>query len=318
MTNIEEARQASNNVRAEQTGQPTQPKHPKPNQPKQPAFNTSDPIINNQYVKSFVKLLQNSNAPVETMNEIINILKCITAMERELGNVSNELSKMRKQVEIAEANNHPSLRAMQDNLILALHQTIQLKDKVATLKENIINTCKNALDAVKHQGLSALNGIAGFFKIKPSLETMRNNLDADITKNKKSITKIKTLSQESRKVGQSLRNISKALSGKEANSEAKPMGITAKAFIVPYQTTVKCFEGIKAQVSKFIGCLNKLEKIVAERKPSILGTMDAHDNEIKQADKDARAATRPAPSIPSSDKDTTKTKTKPKPKGHEL
>jgi len=124
--------------------------------------------MDNEYVKALLAVMQNNNTP--SVKDFVDILKQVTAMENQLNNAVGELSAMRKQLDEARAMNHPALAAMEKAVINTQNFVTDLRDKLAEIKDNIINGCKNALDAVKEKGIATLNNIVGFFKIKPALE----------------------------------------------------------------------------------------------------------------------------------------------------
>ena len=235
-------------------------------------------IIDNEYVQELLAILNENNAP--STKDFLDVLKHVTAMERQLDTAIGELAAMRQQLAEAEANNHPIKNTLQKSVITMQSHVLDLRDRLAELKNNIIEGCKNAVSAFKEKGIAALNSIAGFFKIKPALESMENSLNKAINQDNKMINKIETVSQESREATRHIRNIGRALLGKEPIKEAKPMGKAARLMIAPIKVQKKCLEGIKKHVTAAMSSMDKLEKRAVEHKPSILGTMEKYEKQI--------------------------------------
>jgi hypothetical protein len=249
--------------------------------------------MDNQHVKELLALMQSNNAP--SMRDFVTMLNQVTAMERQLNNATRELAAMQKQLDEARAVNHPALDAMDKAVVRTQNFVQDLRDKLTAIKESIIDGCKNALDAVKEKGISALNNIMDFFKVKPMLEAVRNDLNKAIAIDTKAINKIETISNNYHEAGKHLRNVGRALLGKEAIQEAKPVGKIAKAFIAPYKADRACCEGIKKSVEAALGCVSRLEQRTKEQKPSMMAALQVLDKKVAQDKKDAPTTEKSAP-----------------------
>jgi predicted phage tail protein len=203
-------------------------------------------------------------------------------MENQLTAAVNELAVMRRELAEAQKQNHPIRDTLQKAVITMQAQVLELRDKLAALKDNIINGCKQAVDAFKEKGVTALDGLARFFKVKPILEAMRNSLDKNIAFDNKSIARIEAFSAEYHEAGRHIANMGRAMSGKEAITEAKPVGKIAKAFMAPVKAERKIFISMKNSVENAIGAMARLEARAAERKPSIKKTMDDLNKKVER------------------------------------
>lgn len=144
----------------------------------------------------------------------------------------------------------------------------------------------------KEKGITALDNIARFFKVKPLLENMRDTLDQSIRQDDKAIAKIEAISTEYHEAGRHLKNIGRALLGKEAAQEAKPPGKLAAAIAAPYRAERSCLSAMKKSVEAAIGNFARLED---RAKPSIQKTIQTHNEKIAAAQKSAPAPERPRP-----------------------
>ena len=252
--------------------------------PQPPPKSASPPIMDNQSVKELLVIMRDSNTP--TMRDFVTVLQQVTAMERQLNTAVNELAAMRKQLAEAQAVNHPAANEMQKSVAVKQSFISDFRDKLAEIKSNIIGGCKNAVAAFKEKGIAALNNVMGFFKIKPMLETVRNDLNKSIAYDNKAINKIETISKNYHEAGKHLRNVGRAILGKEAIQEAKPVGKIAKTFIAPYKTERSCCESLKKQVEAALGGLAKLEQRAVEKRPSMMANIADLDKKVAQDKKD--------------------------------
>ena len=250
-----------------------------PDTPQENPINTiSKPIAENEHVQELLKILQENNSP--SIKDMFSVVQQITAMEKHLASAVNELSNMRTQLADMEARNHPIKNTLQKACIAMQAQVLDLRDKLAELKQDFIEGCKNAVTAFREKGISALDNMAKFFKIKPALESVRNSCNKTIAIDNKAITNIETVSKEYHEAGKHLKNMARAIFGKEPTAEAKPMGSLAKALIAPYKAERKCFTAMKSCAEKAIGSLSRLEE--RAEKPSIQGAIKTFSEKISQ------------------------------------
>lgn len=174
-------------------------------------------------------------------------------------------------------------------------QILDLRDKLAELKQNVIDGCKNAVAAFKEKGIAALDNVARFFKVRPILESMRDMLTKDIQYDDKAIAKIEAISTEYHQAGRHLKNMGRAMLGKGAIQEAKQPGKLAAVISAPFRAERFHFASMKDHVEKSLNTLARLEERAAEKKPSIRETLATHNEKTAQAKKDAPTAERPRP-----------------------
>ena len=207
----------------------------------------AESIFDNQHVKELLKTLKDND--ISALKDLIDILKQVTAMEHQLNNAVNELALMRKQFDKVKAISHPALTAMDRAVINTQNFIRDFQDKLAAIKRDIVNGCKNAVSAFKEKGISALINL---FKIKPTFESFRDKLNKTIDNNNKAINNIEAISNNIHEAGKHLRNVGRALLGKEASKETKPIGNVTKAFTTAYKAESTCCESIKKHVEAVI------------------------------------------------------------------
>ncbi len=248
-------------------------------------------IEENEHVKELLSILRERGSP--SAKDLLAVLHQVGQMEKQLDAAVQELAAMRQELAEAQKQNHPVKNAMQKAVITMQGQVLELRDKLAMLKQNVIEGCKNAVAAFKENGISALDNVARFFKVRPLLETMRDDLAADIRRDDKAIAKIEAISTEYHQAGRHLKNVGRAIVGKEAIQEAKPVGRVANAFAAPFRAERNRLCAVKGSVEKAIGAVARLEE--RARKPSIKEAMQTFNEQIAQEKKAAPTAERPRP-----------------------
>lgn len=250
----------------------------------------AEPIMDNEHVKELLAILKENNAP--SAKDYLSVLKQVTAMEKQLEAAVTELVSMRQDLKTAQEQNHPVKNTLQKAVIAMQGQVLELRDKLAKLKQSVIYGCKNAVAAFREKGISALDNVARFFKIRPILEAMRGELDKSIASDDKAISKIEAISEEYHQAGRHLKNIGRAMLGKEAIQEAKPPGKLTKTILAPYRAERSCFCAMKKSVEAAISNFTRLED---RAKPSIKKTIQKHSEQTAQDKKEATAPERPRP-----------------------
>lgn len=248
------------------------------------------PILENEYVKELLAILRENNAP--STQDFLAVLNQVGAMERQLDAAVKELAAMRRELNEAREQAHPVKTALQIAVKTLDKNVSVLRERLDAVKQTVIEGCKNAVDAFREKGISALDNIVRFFKVRPMLETMRDDLGKSIRFNEATISNIELVSTEYHEAGRHIKNMVRAMAGKEAIQDAKSVGKLAKALEAPFKAEHSCLVSIKKSMEAAIGNLVRLEE---RSKPSIQKAIQAHNEQIAQAKKDAPDIARPHP-----------------------
>lgn len=254
---------------------------------------TAEPLLENEHVKELLAILRENNSP--STKDFLAVLNQVGAMEKQLDAAVKELAAMRQELKTAQEQNHPVKAALQKTVIVMQGQVLDLRDKLAELKQNVIDGCRNAVAAFKEKGISALDNVARFFKVRPILESMRDTLTKDIQVDDRAIAKIEAISTEYHQAGRHLKNMGRAMLGREALQEVKQPGKLAAVISAPFRAERSHFARMKGHVEKSLNALARLEERATEKKPSIRETLATHNETIEQAQKDAPTTERPRP-----------------------
>jgi len=253
------------------------------------------PLQENEYVRELFAIMKANRVNTEDLRGLVDY---VGAMERQLDTAVGELQSMRQELNnMREEQNHP-VRTTLQNTVHALEKNINdARTKLDAIRETIIDGCKNAVSAFKENGISALSNIAGFFKIKESLQNLCGSLNNGIEADKRAIAKIESVSTEYHEAGKHIKNIARTVVGKETVQDARGIGKLAKALEAPFRSELSCLTGMKRNAQAAIGKLEQLEKAgmkyrQAEKKPSILGSLQTLKKQTEQAKRAAPAADR--------------------------
>lgn len=223
------------------------------------------PLEQNPYVKELLDVLKKHNSP--GAEDLQAMLASAAKIEQQLNAALVEMAAMRRELAVIREDNHPMRSAMQNAINAAQEQIRILREQLETLKQNIIEGCKNALAAFKERGAAALNGIAKFFKVKPALEAIAKSCDQAAKDNAQSINKIERISREYHKAGQHLKNIGRAMTGKELITSMKPVGNVAKTAEAPIKAVRACNLAMRNAARSAVKSLSRLEKAADRPKP---------------------------------------------------
>mgnify|MGYP002571122825 FL=1 len=174
-------------------------------------------LVENEYVKELLAVLKENPSP--SGKDFAEMIAHVGELENRLAEAVEELKTMRQ--ELQQVQNR-SLKAVLQKSCKSLENNISnMRQKLAELKDHIIEGCQKALSAFKERGTSALDGLSRFFHVKPMLEGIRKAIDNSIRIDDNAVSKIQTLSAEYHQAGRHLKNMGRALVGKEPVAEVK-------------------------------------------------------------------------------------------------
>lgn len=264
--------------------------HVDPKPGKEESGMTQAPLLDNGHVKELLTILREQDAP--TMQDYLAVINQVGAMEKQLGAAVAELAAMRRELAEAQKQSHPIQDTLLKAVIILQNRVLHLRDKLAGLKQNVVEGCKQAVAAFREKGVAALDNATRFFHIRPGLEAVRRELDTAIREDDAAIAKIEAVSTEYHNAGLHLKNMGRALLGREAAQEAKAPGKLAAAVSLPFRNERKIFTAMRRAADKALAGLERLEQAAERNRPSINDTLDTLNAQIAQ--KEAQKAT-PAP-----------------------
>ena len=73
-------------------------------------------------------------------------------MEKQLDAAVTELAAMRQELKMAQEQNHPIKNTLQKTVIAMQGQVLDLRDRLAELKQHVIDGCKKAITDFREKG----------------------------------------------------------------------------------------------------------------------------------------------------------------------
>ena len=216
------------------------------------------PIMEDKPVQELVEIVKKAQINVDAEN-FINMLQYMSEMEKRLVEVENNIKFMKQTIDTLEYEvDHPILAAYGNAAEAISIKFEQTKESFNSLKNKIIEGCKNTVNAFKDKGTLALNTTMNFLHIKEGLEDLKSRVNRLIELDEQSIVKIEKASAEYHEAGKHIRNAGRALMGIEALETAKPSGLLCVALKSPYEANKVISKKIKSICEAVIGSLDRL------------------------------------------------------------
>ena len=237
------------------------------------------PLTENQYVNELFSILKDNNRDTSGLSALLGY---VSGMESYIKRAEDTISEMKSQLsEMKEVQNHPVKTALQNAIKSLENKVAVVKELLSDLKNNIAEGCKNAVQAFKDKGITALDKLASFFHIKSGLQEWNKSIDGIIRTDNKAVAKIEAFAVEYHSAGRAIKNMARVAVGRQPIDAKKEAGMLVKVFAAPYKAQIAAVTGLKKSLNKMIARLDTLEsKAVtkqAERKltkkPSLLGQL---------------------------------------------
>jgi len=125
------------------------------------------PLEQNEYVQELYSILRDNGRETSGLSALLGH---VSEMESFVKRAEDKIADMKSQLaEMKEIQSHPVKTALQSAIKNLELKVAEIKVQLTELKNNIIEGCKNAVNAFKEKGISALDKLASFFKIKTGL-----------------------------------------------------------------------------------------------------------------------------------------------------
>ena len=245
-------------------------------------------LAENQYVKELFAILGENGKDSTGLSALLGH---VSEMEGFVKRAEDKIADMKTQLaEMKEVQKHPFKTYLQSTIKLLEAHVEKVKSRLAEMKINIVNSCKNAVDVFKEKGITALNNIASFFGLKKGLENWRKEINVIIKHDDRAINRIKAFSAEYHSAGRAIKNMARVAIGKEPLDAKTEAGKLAKAFSAPYRLQKSALIGLKKSINKSIKRLEQLDSLAAEKKaeraiekkPTLLERLEKNKERVAQ------------------------------------
>lgn len=256
-----------------------------------PKAKTADiPLLKNEDVQELLAILSKHDMP--SAQDLLAVVNQIDTMGKQLSVAVNELTAMRRELAEAQKQSHPVKDALKNAVKAMEKQVASLRERLAALKQNVVEGCKQAVAAFKEKGVAALDNTARFLHIRPGLEAMSRELDTAIREDDAAIAKIEAISTEYHNAGLHIKNMGRALLGKEVAQEAKAPGKLAALVSLPFRNERNAFAAMRKGAGNALSRLARLEQAAERSRPSINDTLNTLNAQIAQKEAQKAAPAR--------------------------
>jgi cell division protein FtsB len=240
------------------------------------------PLAKNEYVQELYSILQDHGRDTTGLSALIGH---VSEMEDFVKRAEDKITDMKSQLaEMKEAQNHPVKTALQ-KAIKSLENTVAvMKAQIRDLKNSVIDGCKQAVQAFKERGISALDKLASFFHIKGAFKAIDKTAQANIAVCDRGIAHQTAYYAELYKASRAIRNMGRLLIGKEPLPSQSETRRLEKVATAPYRAekavnvkiselandAIKAFERLEAATEAKRDNSHRTVLPVREKKPKLL------------------------------------------------
>lgn len=219
------------------------------------------------------------NGKNEQAAALVDLIAHVKAMEDAVKTCTGTIVEMKSQLDtMQEVQNHPIKNSLQSTIKGLENDAKNVKGFCGRVKNDIINGCKNALEAVKDKGIEVLGKLASFFNLREHCEKVETNAQNAINRCEKAITRIETFSTEYHKAGNALKNLGRMLVGKDPVDKTVEIGKLANALCTPFRNSIENNTEIRDNATKAIEAIDRLSERVEAIQEKRTAAKDAKDN----------------------------------------
>jgi hypothetical protein len=191
------------------------------------------PLRQDDYVKAYLKAMRESGRSDPVFNSLMDY---VARVENALVQSNKNIADMQGQLsELKEIQKHP-IKAELNNIVCAIQENAEAaKSWLEELKKRIAEWCKNLMAKVKEMGASALDTTVSALKIKDCLDGIAKCAAKENAMCGKAIKDMENFAGEYHKAGRAVKNMGRALIGKEPIDGVKENGKMLKIMTAPYR-----------------------------------------------------------------------------------
>jgi len=242
------------------------------------------PLSEQPELKELFTVLE-GNGMGREKQEIESLVHYIESMETGFGQVIEELKEVRGQLEqIQDKGVKATVQRVVDK---AEVKVFEVKSQLVTVKNNLVKSAVNAVDAFKKKGVAALQKAVIAMGIYSALSHVKRGLQNTVKSVNEDISKIGTINSELHSIGEHSKNIGRTLFGRQAK-EVTPhnpdKGVLAKIqkLFAASSSLLSNMEKMTDNTMKKVAKLEQRE----EKKPSVKESLKAirAEQSVKRAD----------------------------------
>lgn len=206
----------------------------------------------------------------QTHEDLTALLKTVSALEEQVRATNAELRTVKRELNIVRNSLSPAQRTSCERLVKAAETALrQAGEQLRNIREKIVQTAKNTLEAVRQTGISGLNGLSNLLGVRKSLHGLKAQMSWTADTLETGISRMEAAGKELHGAGEHLRNIGRALAGKESLAKQAEK----QAALAPLRSLAGAFRKMETRAGHALGALEKLERAAEVKKPSVRETL---------------------------------------------
>lgn len=151
------------------------------------------PLHENSDIQELIKLLS-SPAYQSQRHEYISLLNYVEDITQQYNTILTELNALKEKVS--------GITDKKSSFVVMVERLDNLSSgigmRLTNLKDSIVSSARNTLNAVKEKGLSALGSVLGFLHVKDGLQAMSNGLAKSVDSLNKAVSRVEGLEEHNR------------------------------------------------------------------------------------------------------------------------
>lgn len=237
------------------------------------------PLAENPLVMELLGLLAQNKA-AEQYADFSQLVSCVSAMEEQLNRTVTELSAVKKELhtlqESLSKEDKTNLSGMAASLETAVRRA---HEQLTAIKKNIIRAAQTAVTGLKDKGVIGIYDTLEALGVRKAMTTLQTHLNHTARALETGITRVEAVKQELQSVGGHVRNIGRALSGKERREVGGNQTQNRKgAVLTPLRRIHSAFRRAENLAGRAVEHLEKLGRAANEKKPSIRETLKNYES----------------------------------------
>jgi regulator of replication initiation timing len=225
-------------------------------------MNESGTLAQNEYVRELLGLLEDNGKDSLGLSAL---LEHMSEMENFARRAEEKIADMKAQLaEIKEIQGHPVKTALFKAIKALEQKAAAIRAQIGELKTAIADGCKGAAAAFKANGLSALDKLASFFRLKEGFAAIDRGAQAQIAVCDQAIARTEAYYSEFYRAGRVVKNMARILGGKKplpTRAEGRRLENIALA---PYKAEKALNLQIRARAGAALARLERLNERAAE------------------------------------------------------
>lgn len=227
---------------------------------------SSRPLTDNREVAALLRyLIQHQQKQYSA--DFSALLHTVSMLENQLRMTNAELHTVKRELNTVRNSLTPAQRSTGERLVKTAEAALrQTGEQLHGIREKIVQTAKKVMENVRQVGISALNGLSNLLGVQKALHGIKAQMGRTASTLETGISRMEAAGKELRGASEHLRNIGRALAGKEPlvkQAEKQAMAL------VPMRNLAGAFRKMETRAGHALYALDKLERAAEIKKPSV-------------------------------------------------